>query len=72
MRSREYPVSVVVTEARITCPECGFKKDEEMPRDACQHFYRCARCDALLRPLEGDCCVFCSYSDQRCPPMQAT
>ncbi len=47
MRSREYPVSVVVTEARITCPECGFKKDEEMPRDACQHFYRCARCDAL-------------------------
>jgi hypothetical protein len=58
------------TTARITCPECGFQKVEEMPGDACQRFYRCEGCGALLRPREGDCCVFCSYADAKCPPMQ--
>jgi hypothetical protein len=24
----------------------------------------------LLRPKPGDCCVFCSYGDMKCPPMQ--
>jgi len=24
-------------------------------------FYRCTACDVLLKPLPGDCCVFCSY-----------
>ncbi len=61
----------VVTEARITCPECGFAKVETMPTDACQHFYRCDGCETLLRPLAGDCCVFCSYADHACPPKQA-
>jgi hypothetical protein len=61
----------VVTEARIVCPECGFAKVEAMPLDACQHFYPCEGCETLLSPLDGDCCVFCSYADHRCPPMQA-
>jgi hypothetical protein len=39
-----------------------------MPTDACQHFYRCQGCGTLLKPLAGDCCVFCSYSDHVCPP----
>jgi hypothetical protein len=60
----------VIATATITCPECGFAKTEEMPTNACQHFYRCEACDTLLRPLRGDCCVFCSYSDQVCPPKQ--
>jgi hypothetical protein len=61
----------IVTDARITCPECGFLKTETMPTDACQHFYPCEACGTLLKPLEGDCCVFCSYADQKCPPRQA-
>jgi hypothetical protein len=60
----------IVIKARITCPECGFSKVETMPIDACQHFYRCEGCDALLKPLPGDCCVFCSYADSLCPPKQ--
>ena len=23
-----------------------------------------------LKPLAGDCCVFCSYGDVKCPPIQ--
>jgi hypothetical protein len=60
----------VVTEARITCPECGFSKVETMPSDACQRFYLCEGCEWLLAPRSGDCCVFCSYADSICPPKQ--
>ncbi len=42
-----------------------------MPTNACQFFYTCPGCSALLRPLPGDCCVFCSYADQVCPPKQS-
>jgi len=41
-----------------------------MPADACQFFYECKGCEALLRPKTGDCCVFCSYGDAPCPPIQ--
>ena len=41
-----------------------------MPANACQHFYACAGCGTTLQPKAGDCCVFCSYSDQVCPPKQ--
>ena len=41
-----------------------------MPTDACQFFYECDACKALLRPLPGDCCVFCSYGTVPCPPVQ--
>ncbi len=41
-----------------------------MPENACQHFYRCTGCGQMLKPREGDCCVFCSYGDTVCPPMQ--
>jgi hypothetical protein len=61
----------VVTEARMTCPACGFSRVETMPTDACVCLYRCEACGTLLRPLEGDCCVFCSYADRACPPKQA-
>jgi hypothetical protein len=42
-----------------------------MPTDACQFFYDCKACGALLRPEPGDCCVFCSYGTVPCPPVQA-
>lgn len=52
---------------RLTCPECGSVATEAMPTDNCVHFYECSACQALLTPKHGDCCVFCSYGDQRCP-----
>ncbi len=54
----------------ITCPACGHQQEETMPEDACQFFYRCAGCGELLRPKDGDCCVFCSYGSVPCPPVQ--
>lgn len=41
-----------------------------MPENACQHGYVCGGCGAMLRPKSGDCCVFCSYADTLCPPVQ--
>lgn len=55
----------------ITCPECGYKSQETMPTNACTYFYECKGCRKLLRPLAGDCCVFCSYGSVECPPVQA-
>ena len=54
----------------ITCPKCGYKKEEEMPTNACQFFYECTQCKTLLRPNEGDCCVYCSFGTVPCPPIQ--
>ncbi len=58
-------------ESVITCPKCGHRKREKTPTDTCQFFYECAACGALLRPKSGDCCVFCSYGSEKCPPKQA-
>jgi epoxyqueuosine reductase QueG len=58
-------------QATITCPESKAAKREVMPENACQHFHTYGGCGATLRPLEGNCCVFCSYSDELCPPKQA-
>jgi len=41
-----------------------------MPTDACFFFFDCAGCRAVLRPRPGDCCVFCSFGDTPCPPVQ--
>jgi len=60
----------LVLEARITCPKCGTGKVEPMPVDSCRHAYVCEGCGAFLRPLPGDCCVFCSFADSACPPRQ--
>ncbi|MSP50097.1 MAG: hypothetical protein EXQ95_12325 [Alphaproteobacteria bacterium] len=54
----------------IACPACGHTAEETMPTDACQFFYDCRGCGTLLRPKQGDCCVFCSYGSVPCPPVQ--
>ena len=54
----------------ITCPDCGFKKEEIMPTDSCQFFHECNNCKKVLKPNEGDCCVFCSFGTIPCPPIQ--
>ena len=67
---KEQP-AVVILQAVITCPKCGFAKTETMPTNACQFFYECENCRTVLKPLTGDCCVFCSYGTVQCPPVQA-
>ena len=54
----------------ITCPDCGHRRQETMPLDACQYVYDCRGCGTLLQPKPGDCCVFCSYGTVPCPPVQ--
>ena len=64
------PVSQVTLRSTLTCPHCAFRKEETMPTDACQYFYECESCKALLKPNAGDCCVFCSFGTVKCPPIQ--
>ncbi len=54
----------------IVCPECGAATESQMPESSCQYFWDCPACGAVLRPESGDCCVFCSYGDVPCPPVQ--
>ena len=61
----------IILKSTITCPHCGFQKEEDMPTDACQYFYECTKCKTILKPINEDCCVFCSYATIPCPPIQA-
>jgi len=56
----------------ITCPVCGFKKEETMPTNSCQFFYECPNCSQVIEPKKGDCCVFCSYGTAKCASVQET
>ncbi|HEY3388536.1 MAG TPA: GDCCVxC domain-containing (seleno)protein [Prolixibacteraceae bacterium] len=56
--------------SKITCPVCGFPKEEPMPAEGCQNFYQCVNCRNVIRPKEGDRCVYCSYGTVKCPPVQ--
>jgi len=58
-------------QSTINCPYCGFQRTENMPENACQYFYQCLGCNIVLKPKQGDCCVFCSYGSVKCPPVQA-
>lgn len=64
-------IKTVGLQSIITCPACGHRKEETMPVDACQYFYECESCHSGLKPIEGDCCVFCSYGTVKCPPIQS-
>ncbi len=61
---------MVETNAIITCPHCGGSYRVEMPTDRCQVVIVCQECGERMTPLPGDCCVFCSYADKPCPPLQ--
>ena len=61
----------ITLETTLTCPECGTAHREVMTEDSCQFFYTCSSCGVKLRPAQGDCCVFCTYADVPCPPIQA-
>jgi len=57
-------------DSTVTCPKCGSLTTVQMPTDACQFFWECPACGAMLKPHPGDCCVFCSFGDVPCPPIQ--
>ena len=65
-------MNAITLESTLTCPQCGFVKNETMPTDACQWFYECEQCHAVLTPKPGDCCVYCSYGTHPCPPIQTS
>ena len=54
----------------LTCPRCGHASMDEMPVTSCRYFYECQGCGVTLKPRPGDCCVYCSYGDVKCPPVQ--
>ena len=59
--------------AERDCPKTQMsmdKKEETMPTDACQYFYKCEGCKKVLKPINNDCCVYCSYGSIPCPPIQ--
>jgi len=62
---------MVKLQSTITCPQCGQRSTLSMPTDACQYLYTCTQCGLEMRPMKGHCCVFCSYGDVPCPPVQA-
>lgn len=63
-------MSGAILRSTLTCPECARSTEETMPTDACLFFWDCPGCGVLLRPKQGDCCVFCSFGDVPCPPIQ--
>jgi hypothetical protein len=65
-----YEWKTVELKSTLTCPNCGYRKEEILPTDACQFFYECEKCKTILKPLGGDCCVYCSYGSVKCPPIQ--
>lgn len=66
-----YNGKTVELQSTLICPNCGHQKDEIMPTDACVYFYECEQCKTRLKPLQGDCCVYCSYGTVKCPPIQS-
>ena len=64
------PDKALELQSTITCPKCGHSRLETMSTNSCQFFYDCSSCGELLRPLAGDCCVYCSYGSVKCPPIQ--
>lgn len=62
--------AAILLQSTLTCPHCGHVATETMPTDACIWFYDCLGCGVKLKPLPGHCCVFCSYADVPCPPIQ--
>jgi len=69
-RNENMQSNEVQLQSKITCPECGHSKEETMPTNACQFFYECENCKKVLKPNQGDCCVYCSYGTVACPPIQ--
>ena len=62
--------NMIALKSILTCPVCAFQKEETMPEDSCRFFYECEKCKTILKPKQGDCCVFCSYGSVKCQSIQ--
>lgn len=60
----------MILESKITCSFCKHEKIGTMPVNSCLFFYTCEKCSQRIKPKSGDCCVFCSYGNISCPPIQ--
>lgn len=65
------PRSEPILASVLSCPACGARTEETMPEDACVIRWECPGCGTVLRPRDGDCCVFCSHGSVPCPPVQS-
>ena len=63
-------MSKINLQSTITCPYCGFEKEETMPVNFCQVKYKCTNCGITIVPKSGDWCVYCSYGTEKCPLLQ--
>jgi hypothetical protein len=70
MRTNDDPRSNMILQSVITCPLCGFAKNETMVAGIRRFFYECPRCRTLLRPKAGGCCAFCAFGSIPCPTTQ--
>lgn len=61
---------MAIRDNTLTCPHCGHAERETMPLDRCVFFWECPSCHTLLKPRKGDCCVYCSFGEVKCPPVQ--
>jgi hypothetical protein len=64
------PGRSITRQTTVTCPACGYRREETMPEGESVYFYNCAHCGKVLKPIFGDCCVFCSYGTVICPNEQ--
>lgn len=61
---------MISLQSTITCPGYGHRWTDTIPNGACQYLYGCGKCGFQLKPKKGDCCVYRSYGDVPCPPLQ--
>ena len=56
----------IITRTNLKCPHCGFVEELDIPQNYWLVFHKCTSCSTQFRPLDGDCCVFCSFGDHHC------
>ncbi len=63
-------IDMINHKSKLICPHCSHEKTITMPSTFCQYFLECTNCKTVIKAKAGDCCVFCSYGDIKCPPIQ--
>ena len=63
-------IDMINHKSKLVCPHCSHEKTITMPSTFCQYFLECTNCKTVIKAKAGDCCVFCSYGDIKCPPIQ--
>lgn len=59
-------LNVDMLKANFKCPICGQIETIKIPKDKCLVFYKCNKCNNIVSPTRGSCCVICSYTDKVC------